>query len=68
MVCSLLLKWRGFPGGPVVKSALQCRGHWFDPWSGKVPHAAGQLLSPHAATTEACAPWSPWFATEKPPQ
>ena len=25
-----------FPGGPVVKEfALQCRGHGFDPWSGK---------------------------------
>ena len=24
-------------------SACQCRGHGFEPWSGKIPHAAGQL-------------------------
>ena len=22
---------------------MQCRGHWFDPWSKKIPHASGQL-------------------------
>ena len=34
----------GFSGGPVVKNlALQCKGHWFSHWSGKIPHAAGQL-------------------------
>ena len=34
----------GFPGGAVVKeSACQCRGHGFEPWSGKIPHAAEQL-------------------------
>ena len=21
------------------ESTCQCRGHWFDPWSGKIPHA-----------------------------
>ena len=42
-----------FPGGAVVKSlpVSQCRGHGFDPWSGKIPHAAEQL-SPSATTTE----------------
>ena len=29
----------------------QCRGHRFDPCSGKIPHAAGQL-SPCITTTE----------------
>lgn len=34
----------GFPGGSVVKkSALQCKGHQFDPWSRKNPHAKEQL-------------------------
>ena len=34
----------GFPVGAVVeKSACQCRGHGFEPWSGKIPHAAEQL-------------------------
>ena len=34
-------------------SSCQCRGHGFNPWSGKIPHAEGQL-SLWAATTEAC--------------
>ena len=25
------------------ESACQCRGHGFEPWSGKIPHAAEQL-------------------------
>ena len=33
------------------ESACQYRRHRFDPWSGKTPHAAGQL-SPCAATVE----------------
>ena len=33
------------------ESACQCRRHGFDPWSGKIPHAAGQL-SLCATTTE----------------
>ena len=32
-----------FPGGR--ESTCQCGGHRFDPWSRKIPHAAGQLLS-----------------------
>ena len=40
--------------------ACQCRGHGFEPWSGKIPHAAEQL-GPWATTTEpACHKyWSP---------
>ena len=33
------------------ESACQCREHGFEPWSGKIPHAAEQL-SPWATTTE----------------
>ena len=33
------------------ESACQCRGHGFEPWSGKIPHAAEQQ-SPWATTTE----------------
>ena len=32
----------GFPGGPVVKNP-PCKGHQFDSWSGKIPHASEQL-------------------------
>ena len=32
-------------------SACQCRGHGFEPWSGKIPHAAEQL-GPWATMTE----------------
>ena len=28
---------------PWWRSACQCRGHGFNPWSGKIPHAAEQL-------------------------
>ena len=52
------------------ESAWQCRGHGFDPWSGKIPHAVEQLSlctttteperhnywSPCTTTTEAHAP------------
>ena len=34
------------------ESACQRRVHRFNPWSGKIPHASGQL-SPCATTTEA---------------
>ena len=34
-----------------LRIRLQCRGHGFKPWSGKIPHAAKQL-SPCATTTE----------------
>ena len=33
------------------ESACQCKGHRFEPWSGKIPHAAEQL-GPWATTTE----------------
>ena len=33
------------------ESACQCRGHGFEPWSGKIPHAAEQQ-GPWATTTE----------------
>ena len=33
------------------ESACQYRGHGFEPWSGKIPHAAEQL-GPWATTTE----------------
>ena len=33
----LLKTWRNFPGGLIVKTLhFQCRGHGFDPWSGKI--------------------------------
>ena len=34
-----------------LESACRCRGHGFEPWSGKIPHATEQL-SPRATTTE----------------
>ena len=34
------------------ESACQCRGHGFDPWSGKIPQAAEQQ-SPCTTPTEA---------------
>ena len=44
--------YRDFPGGAVVKSQPANAGeHGFDPWTGKIPHAAEQL-SPCATTTE----------------
>ena len=47
-----------YPGLPWWRSgwesACQCRGHGFNPWCGKIPHAAEQL-SPCATTTELCA-------------
>ena len=33
------------------ESACQCRGHGFEPWSGKIPHAA-EHLGPWATITE----------------
>ena len=33
------------------ESACWCRGHGFEPWSGKIPHAVEQL-GPWATTTE----------------
>ena len=40
---SLVAQW--------IKSAYQCRGHGFDLWSRKIPHAVEQL-SPCAITIE----------------
>ena len=37
------------------ESSCQCRGHRFNPWSGKIPHAAGQP-SPCVIATEAHVP------------
>ncbi|KAJ8786649.1 hypothetical protein J1605_006138 [Eschrichtius robustus] len=30
------------------ESACQCRGHGFDPWSGKIPHAGATKLVGHS--------------------
>ena len=52
---------QNFPGGPTGKDP-PANAWWFDPWSSRILHAAGQpspasqLLSPLAATTEAQAP------------
>ena len=43
--------WGDFHGGPVIKNPPANRENGFDPWSGKIPHAAGQL-NPSATTTE----------------
>jgi len=40
---SLVAQWLIF--------TCQCRGHRFNPWYGKIPHAVGQL-NPCATTTE----------------
>ena len=35
---------RGFSGGTVVENLpANAGGHEFEPWSGKIPHAAEQL-------------------------
>ena len=34
-----------------IRICLSMRGHRFDPWSRKIPHAMEQL-NPHATTTE----------------
>ena len=39
------------------ESACQCRGHGFEPWSGRIPHAVEQL-GPWATTTEPACIWS----------
>ena len=45
-----LSKYWEFPSDPLVKkTACQCKG--FDPWSGNIPHASGQI-SPCSATAE----------------
>ena len=47
-------RWKvDFLGGPVIRipSASQCRGHGFNPWSRKTPHAT-QQPSPRAAASK----------------
>ena len=35
---------QGFPGGAVVENLpANAGGHGFEPWSGRIPHAAEQL-------------------------
>ena len=46
------------------ESACQCRGHGFEPWSRRIPHAAEQL-SPCATATEPVL-WSPRATTTEP--
>ena len=65
---------RGFPGGAVVRSPPANAGDGFESWSGRIPHAVeqlgheSQLLSPHAATTDAHAPRAHAPQQQKPPQ
>ena len=48
----LKIKWLGLPWWcSGWESACQCRGHGFEPWSGKIPHAAEQL-GPWTTITE----------------
>ena len=52
--CTSLKRWcqgRPWSSADANPPACQCRGHHFDPWSGKIPRAAGQL-SPCETTTE----------------
>ena len=50
-----------------LRIACQCRGHQFDPWSRKIPHALGQL-SPCAITPQVHMPRACSRQQEKPPQ
>ena len=61
------------------ESTCQCRGHGFEPWSGRIPHAPEQLgpcatatepelQSPQATTTEARAPRAHAPQQEEPTQ
>ena len=58
-MCTGLPWWRGG-----WESTCQCRGHGFEPWSGKIPPAA-ERLSLCTTTTEP-AFWSPWATTTEP--
>ena len=49
------------------ESTCQCREHGFNPWSGKIPHALGQL-NPSARTTEVHTPRARALQQEKPLQ
>ena len=56
------------------ESACQCRGHGFEPWSGRITCVAEQLgpctttTEPCATTTEARAPGARALQQEKPQQ
>ena len=51
-ITQLLKRIRGLPWWRSGwESACQCRGHRFEPWSGKIPHAVEQL-GPWATVTE----------------
>ena len=52
-ICLIKITFLDFPGGLVVKNLPTNAG--FDPWSGKIPCATGQI-SPCTTTTEACTP------------
>ena len=47
-----------------IHFTCQCRGHGFNPWSGKIPHAVGQL-SLCATTTVSWVPQSPCSITRE---
>ena len=58
----------GLPWSSIGKeSDLRRRGHWFDPWSGKIPHAIGQQ-SQCTTTTEPMCCKARALQQEKPPQ
>ena len=58
-------KTEDFPGSPVVRSlSAHAGGHGLNPWSGRIPHAAGQLKA-RATMTEACVASSPCSATSQ---
>ena len=51
-ISSCIKQMRGLPWWHSGwESAYQCRGHGFEPWSGKIPHAVEQL-GPWAIITE----------------
>ena len=57
-----------FPGGPVVRNPpANAGGHRFDPWPGKIPHAAGQV-GLRTTTTEPEHPGASAPQQEKPLQ
>ena len=54
VICQIYLNEKknwGFPGGTVVKNPSANARDRFEPWYGKIPHAAEQL-SPCTTTTE----------------
>ena len=54
-------KCLGLPWWFIVwEFTLQCRKHWFDPWSGKIPHAGASGPMCHEYWASACyILWSP---------